>query len=1737
MSVDIRYKVVKMQIDVTWNAANSALDDVNKRDEFKSRYQGFDKLKAEYFECYISVEAGKRAGFDPDQHLKDFVEYDTKLNHVSVVYNKIFPKGEGSSASVDHGAARSQVADLPRISLPTFSGKITDWTNFINIFKNLIDENAAMKPVRKLHYLISCLSKEPLDLVKHLPFTDENYRVALTLLENRFSNTRLIADTHLEYILSLPSIVNMKSELRPFLNSFNEHIAALKALQFKPDDWSFILLHVLLRKIPNDIRNQFEISLKTSNIPKYTELLEFLENRCKAFESTCIIKQNANVPSKSLPGRGQGPSSRNIKAVMHVQERSTDAKQCRYCNSDHYMYMCNKFKNLNIEQRRDFLKSKNLCFNCFGIHKYHECTSLHKCKVCRAKHHTLICPMAGSSGVSLPSLRSAAVMADSPEPSSSSEVVEERNVPNIPNVNNTMIMPSCSASTRSSLQNILLGTALCLAGNGDGHFQLVRVFIDPGSQCSIISEECVQRLQLKHSRQPVAIQGVGPTMPHRSQGLTTLFLKGRYSNKPLLTVSAIILKRVTGNLPSVSLSEDIRSNYQGLQLADDNFHVSRPIDILLGSDIYNDISCGEKVWPSHNLPAAYLTVFGYVIIGDASRFTDSVSHPMVHHVALDDCLTRFWEIEQVPETMCLDPDDQIVENHFIKTVSRDEEQRFIVRLPFKGNETELGDSQALATRRLLGLERRFNKNPLLKVEYTKVLNEYLEQKHMEPVKEPPGGGKYYLAHHCVTKEESSTTKCRVVFDASMPTTTGISLNNVLHAGPKLQRSIVDIILRFRLQPVAFTCDIKAMYRQVLVHPDDRNYQLILWRQNPDDPILEFRLRTVTFGVSSSPYLAMRCILQLADEGKTTHPVASQILSNQIFVDDVVTGAPDLATARKCRAELVDLLRQGCFELRKWSSNNKEFLSDLPEDICEGSLSFEPRNEGSVKVLGVKWNPSSDTFTYHSKISNTGLTKRAVLANIACIFDPCGWLMPVVFTAKSFMQRLWILGIGWDDPLPDDEQAQWLTFIDEFVNLSIIEIKRFILPTDGITFQLHSFCDASLKGYASVVYLRVERSNGDVEVRLLISKSKVAPIKTKMTIPRLELCGAVLSSKLVKHSAELFDVPLEVIAWCDSSIVLSWIRTPVHQLKMFEGNRVSQILSNTAPCTWRHVPSALNPADAASRGLMPSELASHPLWWSPEWLKLPVNTWPKNVLVSSNVALSGDSVVPEQIIQVNNITCESTTTDIIERYSSLHKLIKVHGYCLRFIHNLKHSESRRTGQMPCSEWQHSLYSLIKMVQQSEFATEIKLVKQGLPHRTKLRTLAPFLDAEGLLRVQGRLKFANLSRQQKHPVILPKAHTLTILLINYYHDLYLHVGAPMLLSLLRKQFWILSARSVIKQQIRKCYKCFKANPKPADYFMADLPPARVVPCKPFSKTGVDYAGPFLIKTSKLKRAPIAKAYLCVFVCMVTKACHLDLVSDLSTDCFIACLTRFIGRRGWCSDMYSDCGSNFVGTNNQLNELYTFLKKNSTCPDVHNFLLKHCLKWHFNPPSAPSMGGLWESAVKSAKTILKRTIGDTVLTFEELQTVFAKIESILNSRPLCPISDDPDDVDALTPAHLAMVGNDMVSLPEPDWSSEKLNRLSRWQLLQSFTQQFWRRWNLEYLHTLQKRNKWFKTTENLKVNDIVLIVNENTTSYCWKLARVVSLSPGRDGVVRVATLRTGTGNQLVRPVSKLCPLPSQH
>lgn len=372
-------------------------------------------------------------------------------------------------------------------------------------------------------------------------------------------------------------------------------------------------------------------------------------------------------------------------------------------------------------------------------------------------------------------------------------------------------------------------------------------------------------------------------------------------------------------------------------------------------------------------------------------------------------------------------------------------------------------------------------------------------------------------------------------------------------------------------------------------------------------------------------------------------------------------------------------------------------------------------------------------------------------------------------------------------------------------------------------------------------------------------------------------------------------------------------------------------------------------------------------------------------------------------------------------------------------------------------------------------------------------------------------------------------MCILLIDSYHQRNLHVGPQALQAMLAQRYWILSARSIIRSRIFKCIQCFRVKPKIETPLMGDLPSGRVNPGRVFATSGTDFAGPFTIKLHTLKRLQPIKVYLCVFICFATKAVHLEVVTDLTSDAFIAALTRFISRRGLVNNLHCDCGTNFVGAAAALQRCFKNLLQS---PSLQHFAQENQISFHFLPPHAPHQGGLWERAVRSAKFHLHRVIGTQILTYEEFTTLIARVEAMLNSRPITPLSADPSELEPLTPGHF-ITGGPLTSIIEHQLTDISPNRLHRWQLVQAFSQHLWHRWQKEYLHTLQQRSKWNVSGSNITIGDLVVLHEPNTPPLSWKLGRITAVNPGADGIVRVVHLRTSSGTYS-RPAVKVSRLP---
>lgn len=584
----------------------------------------------------------------------------------------------------------------------------------------------------------------------------------------------------------------------------------------------------------------------------------------------------------------------------------------------------------------------------------------------------------------------------------------------------------------------------------------------------------------------------------------------------------------------------------------------------------------------------------------------------------------------------------------------------------------------------------------------------------------------------------------------------------------------------------------------------------------------------------------------------------------------------------------------------------------------------------------------------------------------------------------------------------------------------------------------------------------------------------------MSLSRLELCGAVLLAKLYKSVRGALKLKIDSAKfWTDSMIVLGWIRSSPQRKEIFVANRIAEIQRTTEAENWTYVPTKQNPADFVSRGQFPANFVSNEMWKNgPDWLKSLETAWPNCEPEIQNVEEENS------MITLTIKTKESST--IWNRFTSFTKLLRFVAYSLRFVKNARKFD-RVSGPLSTVELSRAWERIVTLFQNEEFSEEISSLTKNkkVSNKSKIKSLKPFLEND-ILRVGGRIKNSGQNNDKIHPVLIPKKHKVTELIIRDQHIKLMHAGANATLCTVRKRYWIVDRRAEIRRILHSCAPCFRAKPKDVTYLMGNLPKVRVTAARLFENSGVDYCGPFFIKEKALRNRNKIKAY--VFVCLSTRAVHLELVGDSTTASFLGCLRRFFARRGKAKIMYSDNGKNFVGANNELKELYGFLNSKEFNETTIKYCINEGIEWHFSPPNTPHFGGVWEAAVKSLKHHMKRTLRDTLFSFEVMCTYLSEIEAILNSRPLTPMSADPNDLQALTAGHF-LIGQSFNSIPSYDVSLINANRLSSWQHVQKLRQDLWKRWSAEYLTEMNVRSKWNTgQAEIVKRNTLVVIRDDN-------------------------------------------------
>ncbi|XP_031337212.1 uncharacterized protein LOC116166396 [Photinus pyralis] len=1024
--------------------------------------------------------------------------------------------------------------------------------------------------------------------------------------------------------------------------------------------------------------------------------------------------------------------------------------------------------------------------------------------------------------------------------------------------------------------------------------------------------------------------------------------------------------------------------------------------------------------------------------------------------------------------------------------------RYEVRLPWLEGHPALPSNYYMAKRRLDNTMKKIIKDGYFEA-YDQVFKDWLTDNIIEEVLEDQvNKSAHYLRP--VIKPNSTTTKIRPVFDASAREKDNPSLNQCLEKGVNLIELIPAILLRFRQQRLGVISDISKAFLQISIHSEDRDFLRFLW-YDKENNLKVFRHRRVVFGITSSPFLLGASLeyhlSKFVKEYDSKYAFAKETakkLSNSFYVDNCVTSVSNERELETFIKEAIIIMTEGKFDLRGW-----EYTHQVQEDA----------SNAYAVVLGVKWDKLNDTLSINhddediKSLLSKPVTRRLMLSQAQRVFDPIGYSCPVTLLPKLWLQKTWKKQMRWDDKVDDELETRFRIWVQELSYLYAIKIPRWIYAgtEEAEHWTLHTFCDASKEAFSAVVFLRGIR-NGCVFVHLLAAKSRVAPLKN-LSIPRLELMAAVIGVRLYTTVKESLYMEMEPFFWSDSTTVLSWVRRP-EEWSTFVWNRVSEIRKLSCSENWHHVPGKLNPADLPSRGCSAKQLLESKWWEGPQWLYQDVSIDPQSDLDYNEQEINQERKKKLVTTLINDEQPKMSSSDWhFDYFSHYQKTLRMCAWILRCIYNLRNKD-RLKGNLSSEEIKRAEIFVLRVVQKESFSNN---------NDKRLCGMDIYKDKNDLIRLKSRISNRNDCQNFLFPIVLPARHFLVNQLIFQEHLRSCHSGAQGLMSQLRQRYWILGGRRTIKSAISRCVVCRRQNAKPFVVRTPPLPVDRVRDANAFEVTGVDLAGPLYLKTGE-------KVWVCLFTCAVYRAVHLEICTALSVVSFMQALRRFIARRGRPKTIYSDNGTNFVGTENAFSRVnFEEIAESSGIERI---------QWRFNPPTAAWWGGFWERLVGVLKQLLRKVLGRSSLDYESLMTVMCDCEAVINSRPLI-CSDDAKDLVPLTPM---MFLRDQVESGVSDCDEVDQKTLSRKVVYrQKLVADLRRRFRNEYLGQLKL---WFKGRCNrqVRVGDIVLVGNDKDKRVNWPLGRVVTLLPGKDGNKRLVRVITERG-QLLRPVQRLYPL----
>lgn len=1655
-------------------------------------------------------------------------------------------KEESQEARSPQREKFKETIHLPKLAIAKFSGDIEKFREFMDMFVVTIHKNKRLEDVEKFMYLKSYLEGDAEELLEGLPRTDANYAFAMQLLEENYGNKEVLINNHVSKLINLEKQDEKDSStLRVLYNKVTTHVRELEALEITAGMYSVFLVPIVSSKLTEDLRKMW-LKRKQKGI---NQLLKFIHEEVESSESSNYVEQafkssesktqkgNTSQKSSYPPRSNYTPKSSTSQYPPSSQALSTqtNTKSCVFCKKkdDHYADECDKAKKMSQEQVKSILLSEEACLCCLKKgHRIANCRQLRwlKCNTCGARnHHTLLhADRGGSSGKKA----------------------------------NGMVT-SCKSQTISNVENpSILPQGIGRIAGPKGEIE-VNILLDICSDKNFISSYVSEKIGLQGHTQEFSIDGItGKTDEAKPRRIVTATIKNRHHLEKFQTVKMVEVEEICKPFTRAAINENVlNSKYlRHLQLADDYRKEKHSvIGVLIGLPSYWAMVSG-RIRRSKDNPVVMESMLGWVIAdGSSDEKNQNCTSVLSMFISTQEAqeinhqLKRFWEVENLGEEKSKvtgwTQEEQEVYNMFKETIKYKDE-KYEVSLPTK-EDSEISSNKVVAIRRFSSLKSRLKKNEELSKKYHEAMNDYIEAGYAERVQEvtePPGC--YYSPHHAVIKEDRVSTKVRLVFDGSSSEGTERSLNDVLYKGPALQPKLTSIIMRFRQPKIAINADIKKMYLNISVKEDYRDKLRFFWKDGYNQQTVIYRSNVLPFGLSCSPFLAIATVHHHLDKFAEKYPNMVKNLKENMYIDDALTGAETEDEAILLYEESYGVMKEAGMEMVKWNSNCQKLIERCKKDgVASPVVEKNIDEDCSSKLLGVYWNSATDSFHFKGEeiiniTASARATKRNILKIAPKLYDPMGWLSPFVVRVKILFQSLWEKGLEWDENMPAELEKKWKSWIQELQGIVSIEIpRRYDQSTSQIKRrELHVFGDASQDAYGSVAYLKSYDEKDDSFISLVYAKSKVAPVK-KITLPRLELLAAEMSANMSQYVLEALELSsVELYLWTDSKVSLHWIKGNRKQWKTFVHNRVQNTLQKSEPENWRWCPGISNPADLVSRGMKIEDLENSEFWWKgPSWLKKSPDEYPNEVLEEVH---SPEVVIEKKEKRSMCMLQKSHKPDAQDmagklvkptNFSRLKNLLKTTAYVTRYIYNISHKAGERKSEpLTFVDMESAEMYWIKEVQAENFPDELAILKEGgqVKNSSKLRKLSPYYSKEdSLIKMKGRIQYSDLSSSEKHPVILPSKSYVVKLIIEEVHRKQMHAGINQTLVALRDHYWVITGRAVVRRVVKSCIMCRKYAPVRLQVPMAPIPRDRVTRSLPFEVVGVDFTGPVYIVNPGGK---VIKGYITLFTCATTRAVHLELVLDLTTDAFLRAFRRFVSRRGMCSTIYSDNAKTFKKASRLLKEYQEIMNGRK----FREYLLDHKIQWKFIVERAPWWGGFYERLMTTIKQPLKKLLGRSSLTIDEMSTVLTEVEAMVNSRPLTFISDDPDEASYLTPSSF-LIGRLTTCVPvRPCKGKEPTTKLTRKELNKmlvnqnKYLNQCWKMWNEEYVRNLGTVPTKQHESNKLTVGELVMVTDNQNPRCKWTVGIVDKVQEGRDGKIRRCWIKTGnvTKPRPVQHVSRL-------